>query len=243
MNFIFNLLKIQHVLSAVVNERYIGFSELLEGCYLVKSFVNIRVNGEKRVRVNLENNPFIRNRFIIIPKGFHQRDIDERSTEKDVHHLQLDNRNLFMHFWQDDEKKIGLYFFNCPKDLHYVDYESSKLCTLRELPGNGYYTVVLFSIVKIDNEDRIRVDVVGSVHFILPKNESQHNVQNLSENHNINKKTIKIEDIEYWNRQILRADVNTYKRDHITFNWYENDPYIFTKQMYEPQSIDEKEID
>lgn len=235
MNFLFNLLKIQH-------ERYIRFSELPEGCYLVKSFVNIRVNGEKRVRVNLENNPFIRNRFIIIPKGFRQCDSDQSN----IHKEKLENLNLFMHFWLDDEKKIGLYFFNCPKDLHYIDYESSKLCTLRELPGNGYCTVVLFSIVNIDNEVRIRVDVVGSVHFILPKNDSQHSVETLTENHNINKKKIKIEDIEYWNRQILHVDVYSDgggDKDYVVFEWYENDPYHPTKFMCEPEKIDEIEDD
>lgn len=56
----------------------------------------------------------------------------------------------------------------------------------------GEYKVLLFSIVKINDEYRVRVDITDERHFILPKNHQQ----------------VKMDDIEWWNKQRLTVALN-----------------------------------
>lgn len=200
------------LISVEIVPRYIGFGELEEGYHRVKSFSFIKVNRERRVRVDFRDN-----RFIIIPKD-HITFTEKNFKEEDLLYANIP-RYMFLHF-KKREKKLELYFYNSVwnRTLHYDD---SKLQDIGEI-SNGTYAVLLISIVKINDEDQIRVDITHKHHFILPKN-----------HHQVNK-----ENIEWWNKQ---RQMVTIFGPHVEFCDEEDYPFKVEKWICERHEYDEKE--
>lgn len=181
--------------SAIIESKYIKYNDLKEGYYRVKSFAFIRINnrGNRRIRVDLDNNT-----FIITPKdyvqatdglSFYHCSMIGREHEYKYSPTWSKHEHMILHFWKDDKEKIGIYFFTCDQNFEF-NYSESKLKYLDDLYFHPLYhvAVLLFSIENFKGKDRIRVDLDKSIHFILPENEEQHDIQELSENHNKNKK-------------------------------------------------------
>lgn len=205
--------ELSEIISVEVVPKYIGFGELEEGLHRVKSFSFIKVNKERRVRVDFRDN-----RFIIIPKD-HILFTEKNFKEEDLDYANIP-RHLFLRFWLDHEKKLGLHFYNSVWDrtLHYDD---SKLQDIGEI-FNGTYAVLLISIVKINDEDQIRVDIQHTRHFMLPKN-----------HHQVNKKNV-----EWWNKQ---RQMVTIFGPHVEFIDEEDYPIKAKKWLCKRHETDEKE--
>lgn len=200
-------------MNSKIVSKYIGFGELEEGYHRVNSFSFTKVNKERRVRVDLQDNT-----FIIIPED-HIKFTERNFNNEDLLDMNY-SREMFLHFWLDFEKKIGLHFYDSIWDPP-LRYDESILQDIAEIL-EGTYKVLLFSIVKINGEDQVRVDINDIFHFILPKNHHQ----------------VKMENIAWWNKQ--RSMVHIWSRN-VEFLCEEDFPYHLEKWMCKPQDTDEKE--
>lgn len=194
--------------------KYVSLSKLEEGYHRVKCLSFTKVNKQRRVRVHFLDN----DSYVIIPKdhfGYTEKNFDE-SDLIDINY----SKKMMLHFTKDEDKKIYFHIYDFIFDPP-LYYEDSRF---RELPafGSGTYKVLFFSVVKKDGKDRIRVDVNPIHHFILPEND----------------RTIKIEKLDYWNKQRLMVDIGGFGVD---FCFEEDFPYNHRKLMCEPQYTDEEE--
>lgn len=140
-----------------VNNKFLNFETMEEGYYTVDRISFPVVSGEKHARVDLQSE-----KFIILELNDEKYSISEKRLKA------LNSSNLIiMKLWLDERQRVGLFIYGT--DEHPLYYQSSKLINMDEVI-NGYYKVLLFSIVKIDNQDRIRVDVYDKKHFIIPEN-------------------------------------------------------------------------
>lgn len=152
--------------------KYVDLVDLPEGYYKVKSFSIIYVKKQIRVRVDLKDNI-----FIIIPK----ENTDFCFLGKDI--CEWNRRNMMMHRSLALDRDCRVHFYDRIKKRP-LCHTCSKLQDVTAF-ADGKYNVLSFSILKINDEDRIRVDVTDNLHFILPNDRQMQ---------------INSDNIEFWNK-------------------------------------------
>lgn len=182
-----------------IKNKYVHITELERYYYYkVKNITFIACgDGEKpHVRVDLNGR-----KFIIINLNVYERlNVDQlkKLTETKYHVIMRYNTC-----------PTNPEVFNFFKSKKYVfDYQSSERVDWRELLDEGYYKVLLFSIVKINNENQVRVDIEHGRHFILPGAFHQFPVIDIT-----------FDNIETWNngRWMVEVDSKKYIADMVHF--------------------------
>lgn len=148
------------------------------------------------IRVDLQEKKFI---FV---KLQHKESLN---LEKDIKNLVKSKQTVIMKVLTDYKHCVLFYFYET-KDfpLYYQDSELVDLSVLK-----GHLKVVLLSVVKIDNQERIKVNISPKSHFILPEDHTQ----------------ITIDNFEYWSKRRLMVEVET--RDMIYYNWKDDYRFYF----------------
>lgn len=85
-----------------------------------------------------------------------------------------------------------LYFFE--QEKHSLCYHAAEPVQLKKIANGRWYDVLLFSIVDVNDEDRIRVDIEGEQYFLL--NEKAH------------EPIINIDELEMWNKKRIYISVH-----------------------------------
>lgn len=167
-----------------IKNKYVDIDVLKRGYYAVKNITFITSNGDssrkKCVRVDLNNK-----KFVIIDLNTHKH-INEVYLE----YLKNSNNLVIMRkAWSE------LQFYETKNRPH---YHSSELIDWEDLSLTyKQYKVLLFSIVEIHDEKRIRVDIYNGKYFILPELEHTPRVY--------------IDDLESWNEKRWKVRVT----DHL----------------------------
>lgn len=193
--------------------KYIVLNNLEDGYHRVKCLSFIKVNKQRRVRVDLLNNTYViipKDHFEYTEKNFNEEDLQcmNRSQTMMLHFMLYVNRGIYFH----------IYNFIYDPPLYYQN------SIFKDLPafGRGTFKVLLFSVVKKDGKDRIRVDVNPIHHFILPEKN----------------KEVTIDRLGWWNKQRLMVDIYSNQVDFIA---EENFPYDEPKMICALQEANEKE--
>lgn len=188
---------IDHTKLCCSANRYIHVDALNEGYYAIKRirFI-VKRDGETRVRIDL--------------KGERKYTIFDLNCRPEYENLSKDNLEKLSKVYKnfvimrvyrcENEEFNRLQFYETEKCSLY--YQSSRRIEMKEMLRYKSYKVLLFSIVKIGDEYRTRVDIEGNRHFILP-----HDTETMAQE-------IKtFEDLERWNNKRLRVVVSYGFRD------------------------------
>lgn len=164
--------------------QYIAINKLEKKYYKVQKIGAVEINGKICIRIHLTEN-----RITIIKKK--KLDYSEEWViTGQLPFIDLKRISIFMRLYREKRTNRLYIYESSEKPFNYQSSERVAYGTL-DLDLNPRQ-VLLFSIVKIDNEKRIRVDICKNQHFILPKlSEFKHSPE------------IKINKLEFWNKMRL----------------------------------------
>lgn len=162
---------------SISDSKFMNYTRLEKGYYTVSKMKLIDRGSVTHVRVDLQND-----KFIIIRLQHTESLIIERNLKK----LAKSSNMKIMKVLTDTKDRVVFYFYESENfPLYYQESELLENWDKVHVPLN----VLLLSVVKINNEERIKVNVFPRSYFILPKEHTQVTVDNIE---HFNKKRLMV---------------------------------------------------